>query len=60
MEAEWSEGLAHDTERPAGTRRVFMIITIRRARLAGVRGTIVATKPGNAGGAKGPREMDAR
>ena len=30
-----------------------------RARRAGVRGTIVAPKPGNAGGAKGPREMDA-
>src|SRR3954454_15349827 len=29
------------------------------ARRAGVRGTRGATKPGNAGGAKGPREMDA-
>ena len=60
MEAEWSEGQAHDTERPARTRRVFMIKLIRRARFAGVRGAIVAKKPGNAGGAKGSREMDAR
>jgi len=29
-----------------------------RQRRAGVRGVIVATKPGNAGRAKGPREMD--
>lgn len=27
-------------------------------RLTGVRGTIVATKPGNSGGAKGSRKMD--
>jgi len=26
----------------------------------GVRGSIVATKPGNAGGAKGPRKVNAR
>jgi hypothetical protein len=30
-----------------------------KSRRAGVRGAIVATKPGNAGGAKGSREMDA-
>ena len=30
-----------------------------RSRRAGVRGSIVAMKPGNAGGAKGPRKMDA-
>jgi hypothetical protein len=29
-----------------------------KSRPAGVRGTIVAMKPGNAGGAKGSREMD--
>ena len=29
-----------------------------KSRPTGVRGTIVATKPGNAGGAKGSREMD--
>ena len=34
----------------------------RRGRLsrAGVRGAIVATKPGNAGGAKGSRKVNAR
>ena len=59
LEAEWSEGQAHEAERPARTRREFMIDVVRRARRAGVRGAIVAMKPGNAGGAKGPREMDA-
>ncbi len=29
-----------------------------KSRLTGVRGTIVATKPGNSGGAKGSRKMD--
>lgn len=52
LEAEWSEGQAHEAERPAWTRRA-------EAHHAGVRGAIVATKPGNAGGAKGSREMDA-
>jgi hypothetical protein len=59
LEAEWTEDQAHEAERPARTRRAFMIETIRRTRRAGVRGAIVATKPGNAGGAKGSREMDA-
>jgi len=59
LEAEWSEGPAHEAERPAWARRVFMIHPVRRARHAGVRGAIVASKPGNAGGAKGSREMDA-
>ena len=35
------------------------LIRIRRAGRAGVRAPIVATKPGNAGGAKGCRKMDA-
>jgi hypothetical protein len=30
-----------------------------KSRRAGVRGVIVASKPGNAGGAKGSREMDS-
>jgi hypothetical protein len=54
------DGQTHEAERPARTRRVFMIVTVRRARRAGVRGAIVAMKPGNAGGAKGSRKMDAR
>jgi hypothetical protein len=60
LEAERSEGQAHEAERPARARREFMTDVVRRARRAGVRGAIVAPKPGNAGGAKGPREMDAR
>ncbi len=59
LEAEWSEGQTHEAERPARTRRAFTTDTVRRARRAGVRGAIVATKPGNAGGAKGSRKMDA-
>jgi hypothetical protein len=59
LEAEWSEGQVHEAERPTGAGGVFMIVLIRRARPVGVRGAIVASKPGNAGGAKGPREMDA-
>ena len=35
------------------------VTRVRRARRAGVRASIVAMKPGNAGGAKGPRKMDA-
>lgn len=60
LEAEWSEGQAHEAERPARTRRALMVESARRTRRAGVRGAMVATKPGNAGGAKGSREMDAR
>ncbi len=60
MEAEWSDGQTHEAERPARTRRAFKIEVVRRTRRAGVRGAIVAMKPGNAGGAKGSREMDAR
>jgi hypothetical protein len=52
LETEWSEGQAHEAERPVRTRRSLGL-------RAGVRGAIVARKPGNAGGAKGPREMDA-
>ena len=59
LEAEWSQGQAHEAERPARTRRVFMSDMARRARRAGVRGAIVALKPGNSGGAKGSRKMDA-
>ena len=34
------------------------VTRVRRARRAGVRASIVARKPGNAGGAKGRREVD--
>lgn len=60
MEAEWMEGMAHKAERPAQTRRAFTTQVVRRTRRAGVRGAVVASKPGNAGGAKGSRKMDAR
>jgi hypothetical protein len=70
LEAEWSEGQAHEAERPARTRRrsssepaavntVASRSVDAKNRRVGVRGAIVASKPGNAGGAKGPREMDA-
>jgi hypothetical protein len=59
LEAEWSEDQAHEAERPARARQAPRIETVRRVHRAGVRGAIVAPKPGNAGGAKGPREMDA-
>jgi hypothetical protein len=49
LETEWSEDSIHEAKRPAGDRAKGP---------AGVRGAIVAPKPGNAGGAKGSREMD--
>lgn len=49
METEWSEGWVHESGRPA----VWV-------RAAGVRASVVARKPGNAGGAKGRRKVDAR
>ncbi len=58
MEAEWMEGHAHEAERPARTRRAFMIEMVRRTRRTGVRAPIVALKPGNAGGAKGCRKVE--
>ena len=60
MEAEWSEGQTHDTVRPARVQAEFIAPDKgTKSRRAGVRGAIVALKPGNAGGAKGSREMDA-
>jgi hypothetical protein len=53
------EGLVHEIERPAWARRASMIEPVRRTRHAGVRGVVVARKPGNAGGAKDSRKMDA-
>ena len=49
METEWPEDSTHEAMRPAGHRT--------RAR-QGSEEPYVATKPGNAGGAKGSREMD--
>jgi hypothetical protein len=70
LEAEWLDGQTHEVERPARTRRrstsepaavntVASRSVDARNRRAGVRGAIVAMKPGNAGGAKGSRKMDA-
>ena len=39
---------------------VFMFDANRRAGRPGVRAPIVATKPGNAGGAKGCRKVETR
>jgi hypothetical protein len=38
---------------------VFMLGISRRAARSGVRAAIVARKPGNSGGAKGCRKVDA-
>jgi len=59
LATEGPEGREHDARRPAGNRVVFMAAIGPKNRLAGVRGSIVALKPGNAGGVKGPRKMEA-
>jgi hypothetical protein len=58
LEAEWSDGQTHETERPARDQAVFM--RDPKSLRAGVRASIVALKPGNAGGAKGRREVETR
>jgi len=55
---EWKEGQTHDTERPVWNQTEFMAHGGSKSRRTGVRGSIVARKPGNAGGAKGTRKMD--
>jgi RNA-directed DNA polymerase len=47
LEPERLEGFVHEAERP-----------VRETDRTGVRGTIVARKPGNSGGAKGSRERE--
>jgi len=53
LEAESLEGEAHEVERPVREQGA-------QARRAGVRALIVASKPGNAGGAKGGRKVEPR
>jgi len=55
---EWKEGQTHDTERPVRKQTEFMVQRGPKSRRTEVRGSIVARKPGNAGGAKGTRKMD--
>jgi hypothetical protein len=52
LATEGPDGVGHETRRPAWTGRLG-------SRHAGVRASIVAWKPGNAGGAKGRRKMEA-
>jgi len=52
LEAEWTEGAAKDTGIPANPDK-------QPEPGAGVRASIVASKPANAGGAKGRRKMNA-
>ena len=63
------EDHVHDAERPVRNRSVFIVRVGSRvidasrrvdakSRRTGVRGTIVASKPGHSGGAKGSRKMD--
>ena len=60
LEAEWSEGQAHEAERPARVQAEFIVPDKdTKSRRAGVRAPIVASKPGNSGGAKGCREVEA-
>lgn len=60
LETEGSEDQAHDTGRSAWPMGVFMVESARRAHHAEVRAPIVASKPGNAGGAKGCRKVETR
>jgi len=56
---EWSEGYVREVGRPAYIKTGVHGINARRTGYAGVRAPIRAMKPGNAGGAKGCRKMDA-
>jgi len=61
LETEWSDDQAHEAERPARVPAGFNVPDQdTKSRRAGVRAPIVATKPGNAGGAKGRREVETR
>jgi hypothetical protein len=60
LEAEWLDGQAHEAERPAWAQAEFIAPEVgTKSRRAGVRVLIVASKPGNAGGAKGDREVES-
>ena len=59
LEAESLEGGAHEVERPARQQGdVPGRVGHTHRRRAGVRASIVASKPGNAGGAKGGRKVE--
>ena len=58
LETEGSEGQAHEVRRPARGKGIEE--PERHILRAGVRAPIVATKPGNAGGAKGCRKVETR
>jgi hypothetical protein len=61
LEAEWLDGQAHEAERPARVQAEFIVPDKdTKNRRAGVRAPIVAMKPGNAGGAKGCREVETQ
>jgi RNA-directed DNA polymerase len=59
LESERPEGSIHEAKRPVGKRSVFIVPDKdTKSRRAGVRGAIVAWKPGNSGGAKGSRKVE--
>ena len=64
MEAEWTEGPIHNQRDLCRLRRCSCAgfprwePTGKKSRLTGVRASIVAMKPGSAGGAKGCRKVD--
>jgi len=54
------DGQTHDTGRPARVQAEFIVPDKdTKSRRAGVRAPIVASKPGNSGGAKGCREVES-
>jgi hypothetical protein len=60
LEAEWSEDLAGETERPDRQAKVFIRDKdLSKSHRSGVRASIVAMKIRNGIGAKGRRLMDA-
>ena len=61
LESEGSEDQTRETERPGRHKAgVHAAMGCRRACCPGVRAPIVAMKPGNAGGAKGCREVETQ
>jgi hypothetical protein len=61
LETERREGSIHEAKRPAGNQTAFIVLRVdAKSRPAGVRAFIVATKRGNARGAKGRRKMDSQ
>jgi hypothetical protein len=59
LETERSEGPKQEARRPGRVGKAWSRALFRACRRPGVRAFLVASKPGNSGGAKGRREMEA-